>query len=76
MGHVHFLTALFVSFACKGVLKLKPFRDLVCVILATPQTIKNAERNRVSQCLVVGFATIDFLILRETDIVLALKNGG
>jgi hypothetical protein len=76
MGHVHFLTALFVSFACRGVLKLKSFSDLVGAMPATPQTKKKTERTIVSQCLVVGFATIEFLIFRETDMVLALKNGG
>lgn len=74
MGHVHFLTALFVSFACRGVVNLKDFSDLVDVIPATTQMEKKADKNSVSPFLVVCFATIKFLIFSETDMVLALKK--
>jgi hypothetical protein len=58
------------------VIKLKDLSDLVDVIPATTQMEKKAEINSVSPYLVVCFATIKFLIFSETDMVLALKNGG
>ncbi len=55
---------------------MKDFSDLVDVIPATTHMEKKAKINSVSPYLVVCFATIKFLIFIETDMVLALKNGG